>query len=426
MGGHASGERNKMNDLTETRSVDPGMAKTLGLSEKPRKKRRWLIIGAAVVAVIIVIGVLMPKKAPQAYEMGKIERSSLEVKVTATGTLQPVSEVDVGAEVSGRIDTVSVDYNDKVTKGQVLAQLNTDQLQARLAQSRAGLAQAIARLADAKAALEDAQLTLNRTQPLVKSGAVSKASLDTNRIAVDRGNANVKNAEAQVSSSQAAVDADQSALDKATIKAPADGVVLDRLIEPGQTVAATFQTPILFKIAEDLTHMKLDVDIDEADIGSVKLGQEAIFTVDAYPGRPFRARIVSVHNAPKTEQGVVSYQGVLSVDNPDLALKPGMTATAEILVASLKDALTVPSGALRFVPEGADATPPKPLADGSGDFAARLWFPAAPRPRSVEVVAGASDGERTAIVKGDVHAGEPVIVDTLRKKKPSGFGQPGQ
>ncbi|MFZ1989760.1 MAG: efflux RND transporter periplasmic adaptor subunit [Alphaproteobacteria bacterium] len=416
-----------MNDLAESRSVDPEVAKTLGLGSKPRKKRRWLTYGAIAIAVIIAGLVLMPKRSAQSYEMGKIERGNLEVKVTATGTLQPLREVDVGAEVSGRIDTVLVDYNDRVTKGQLLAQINTDQLKAKLAQSTAALGQAVARLADAKAALEDAQLTLGRTQPLLKSGAVSKANLDTNRIAVDRAAANVKSAEAQVSLSQAALAADQSALDKASIKAPTDGIVLDRLIQPGQTVAATFQTPLLFKIAEDLTHMELDVDIDEADIGSVRPGQDAIFTVDAYPGRPFRARIVSVHNAPKTEQGVVSYQGVLSVDNPDLALKPGMTATAEILVASLKDALTVPSGALRFVPEGADATPPKPLADGSGNFSARLWLTTGgPKPRSVNVIAGASDGDRTAIVKGDVHAGESVIVDTLRKKRPGSSGQSNQ
>ena len=409
-----------MDDVTERRSVDPEVAKTLGLSDKPRKKRRWLRWGAIALALVVVGVILMPKRPAQTYEMGKIERGNLEVKVTATGTLQPLREVDVGAEVSGRIDTVLADYNDKVTKGQLLAQINTDQLQAKLAQSKAGLGQAIARLADAKAALEDAQLTLNRAAPLIKSGAVSKAVLDSDRIAVDRADANVKSAEAQVSLSQAALNSDQSALDKASVKAPTDGIVLDRLIEPGQTVAATFQTPVLFKIAEDLTHMELDVDIDEADIGSVRPGQDAIFTVDAYPGRPFRARIVSVHNAPKTEQGVVSYQGVLSVDNPDLALKPGMTATADILVASLKDVLTVPSGALRFVPEGADATPPKPLADGSGNFAARLWLATGgPKPRAVDVIAGASDGDRTAIVKGDVHGGEPVIVDTLRKKQPA-------
>ena len=416
-----------MNDLAETRSVDADVARTLGLGKNPRRKRGWLIWVAIGLAVLVVGFVLVPKQATLTYELGTIERGNLEVKVTATGTLQPLREVDVGAEVSGRIDTVLVDYNDRVSKGQLLAQINTDQLQAKLSQSKAGLDQAVARLADAKAALEDAQLTLNRTVPLVKSGAVSKASLDSNRIAVDRAQANVKSAEAQVSLSQAALDADQSALDKASIKAPTDGIVLDRLIEPGQTVAATFQTPVLFKLAEDLTHMELDVDIDEADIGSVKAGQDAIFTVDAYPGRPFRARIVSVHNAPKTDQGVVSYEGVLSVDNPDLALKPGMTATAEILVASLKNVLTVPSGSLRYVPEGSDATPPKPLADGSGNFAARIWLPrAGGKPRFVDVIAGASDGDRTAIVKGDVAAGQQVIIDNLRKKRPAGSGTSSQ
>jgi len=406
-----------MNDLAESRSVDPEVAKALKLGESPgTKKKRWWLWALIAIGVIGAVVALVPKGTGDTYELGKIQRGTLEVKVTATGTLQPLSEVDVGAEVSGRIDTVTVDYNDKVTKGEVLAQINTDQLNAQLAQAKAGLDQAVAHLADAKSALEDAQITLKRTQALVKGNAAAQATLDTDRIAADRAQANLHSADAQVQLNQAQVDADQSALDKATIRAPTDGVVLDRLIEPGQTVAATFQTPVLFKIAEDLTHMELDVDIDEADIGSVKLGQDAIFTVDAYPGRPFRARITSVHNAPKTEQGVVSYQGVLSVDNPDLALKPGMTATADILVASLKDTLTVPSGALRFVPEGEDATPPKPLADGSGNFAARLWLPGGAKPQPVEVVAGASDGERTAIVKGDVHEGETVIVDTKRKK----------
>ena len=194
--------------------------------------------------------------------------------------------------------------------------------------------------------------------------------------------------------------------------------MLDRLVEPGQTVAATFQTPVLFKLAQDLTRMELQVDIDEADIGQVKVGQEASFTVDAYPGRAFRARITSVHNAPKTEQGVVSYEAVLSVENPDLALKPGMTATAEILAQHFDNVLTVPSGALRFVPEGGAETPPAPMPDGSGNFKAKLWLPAAgPTPKSVDVVAGASDNDRTIIVSGDVKAGEKVIVDVLAPKR---------
>jgi HlyD family secretion protein len=408
-----------MNDVAPVQGVDPEVAEALKLETKRgRKRRRWIWITGGALVVVVLLFAVFGHKPPQAYQLGTIERATLNVHVTATGSLEPLNSVDVGAEVSGRIDTVNVDFNDRVTKGEVLAQINTDQLSAKLAQAKASLAQAKAHLSDSRAALHDAQLTYNRVQPLAKTGAASKATLDTDRIAVERAQANVESAEAQVQQTQAAQDSDQSALEKATIRAPIDGIVLDRLVEPGQTVAATFQTPVLFKLAEDLSKMQLEVDVDEADIGEVKLGQKATFTVDAYPGRQFDAEITQIRNAPTTEQGVVTYPVVLLVSNKDLSLKPGMTATAEILVQHVTNALTVPSGALRFVPEGQDETPPTPLPDGSGNYSAKLWLPAGRAPKPVAVIAGASDGERTAIVKGDVKAGEKVIVDIQRKKRP--------
>ncbi len=416
-----------MNDLAESRSVDPEVAAALKLDGKPRKKRRrWLVYGAIALGVIVVGLVLLPKKPQQGYELGKVERGTLEVKVTATGTLAPLSEVDVGAEVSGRIDSVNVDYNDKVDQGRGAGADQhgpaEGQAGAIAGRARPGRCAASRRQGGPRRHADH----LKRTRALEKSGAASVASLDTSRIAADRADANVKSAEAQVQLSQAALDADQSALDKATIKAPTNGIVLDRLIEPGQTVAATFQTPVLFKIAEDLTRMELDVDIDEADIGSVEARAEGDLHGRCLSRTALQcARSFRSITRPRPSRASSPTKAVLSVDNPDLALKPGMTATAEILVASLKNAITVPSGALRFVPEGEDATPPKPLADGSGNFAARLWTPASPKPKPIEVIAGASDGERTVIVKGDVHAGESVIIDTTRRKKPSGGFGPG-
>jgi len=217
-------------------------------------------------------------------------------------------------------------------------------------------------------------------------------------------------AQAQVTVARAALEADRTTLSKAVIRAPIDGVVISRDVEPGQTVAASFQTPVLFVLAEDLSKMELHVDIDEADVGAVKAGQSATFTVDAYPERRFSAKLVSIHNAARTVQGVVSYEGVLTVDNSAMLLRPGMTATAEITTATRRDALLVPNSALRFTPPG--------HAAGPGENGARVWVLRGGRPEPVTVRTGLSDGRDTVIVEGAVHPGDRAIVD-IRRQRPA-------
>jgi HlyD family secretion protein len=409
-----------MNDVRPATPA-PGVAEILEIGPKAgrKRRRRWLFaggVGAALVLVAITV-TIMAKPAVK-YELGPVERGAIDVKVTATGTLEPVNEVQVGVEVSGTIRAIHVDANDRVTKNQILAEIDTDQLNARLAQSRAGLTQAKAGESEAKASLKEAELRFNRTVELARTGDASAQALDTARAGLQRAEAGAERARAQVRLAEAAVTSDETTLAKAIIRSPIDGIVLSRAIEPGQTLAAAFQTPVLFVLAEDLTRMELHADIDEADIGLVREGQGATFTVDAYPGRTFKARITSVHNAPHTVQGVVTYEGVLSVDNPDLALKPGMTATADILVNRALNVVTVPAGALRFVPEGADEKPPEPLGDAGRAFKGQVYRLVKGKPEAVPVIAGASDGKRTEIRGEALSPGESVIVDIERKPKP--------
>jgi HlyD family secretion protein len=408
-----------MNDVKPA-SHNPGVAEVLEIGPQAgrKRRRRWLIaggIGAALILLAIVVAIAI--KPAVEYELGSVERGAIDVKVTATGTLQPVNEVQVGVEVSGTIRAIHVDANDRVTKNQILAEIDTDQLNARLAQSRASLAQARAGDNEARASRKEAELRFKRTAELARSADASAQALDTARAGLERAQAGAQRAQAQVRLAEAAVTSDETSLAKAIIRSPIDGIVLSRAIEPGQTLAAAFQTPVLFVLAEDLTRMELHVDIDEADIGIVRDGQAATFTVDAYPGRTFKARITSVHNAPRTVQGVVTYEGVLSVDNLDLALKPGMTATADILVNHVESVVTVPSGALRFVPEGVDEKPPEPLGDAGRAFKGQVYRLVKGKPEAVQVIAGASDGKRTEIRGASPTVGSSVILDIKRKPK---------
>jgi HlyD family secretion protein len=342
------------------------------------------------------------------YITKAVTRGLLAVDVSATGTLAPRDQVDVGAEVSGRIDKLEVDFNDHVKKGQVLARINTDQLVAQLQQSQASLAQA-------EATLEQMTHTHGRYAALEKNNAVSLEQLNISTGDLARAHAGVGLARAQVQQ-------DQTLLSKATIYSPIDGVVLDRKVSAGQTVVAAFSTPVLYTLASDLREMELDVDIDEADVGDVRPGARATFTVDAYPSRKFEARLVSIHNAPKTVQGVVTYQGVLLEENKDGLLKPGMTATAEIEAATIKNALLVPNAALRFVPpdDAKKGAPPAPPTL-NGVNAARVWTEDGKKLKPHDLKLGATDGRSTEIISGDLKPGDAVVTDLADKPaKPSG------
>jgi len=399
----------------------------------------WLAAVAVIGLVVLRWGLgLGTQDQAVHYKTQTVTQGDLEVRVTATGTLEPVNQVEVGTEVSGTIETVYVDYNDRVHKDDVLARLDTAQLEARYRQSEAALALARARVQDADATLTETGNKLRRTKDLIAKRLSSPEELDAAEAASARAEAARAVARAQVDQAQAEVDANRQVLDKAVIHSPIDGVVLKRQVEPGQTVAASLQTPVLFTIAENLAQMELHVDVDEADVGQVAVGQEAEFTVDAYPDRRFRARIEQVRFAPKTVDGVVTYETLLSVDNDELLLRPGMTATAEILVKKLTDAVLIPNAALRFSPpEGSGESagghsgsggrglvsmllprPPRdqkhnePNAKGKNGKQ-RVWVLRDGQPEAIEVRTGATNGVLTQVLEGPLEPGTEVLVDTV-------------
>lgn len=361
-------------------------------------KTHWAWIAGGVVAVLIGARMMFGGAAPVVYNTAPVVRSDLALTVSATGTLAPRDQVDVGAEVSGKIDALMVDFNDHVKKGQVLARINTLSFLAALAQSRAAYAQA-------QATLAQAGQTRVRTLALAKSNAAS-------RQAVDAANADYLRAVAAVNLAAAQVNSNQTTLAKATIYSPIDGVVLDRKVSAGQTVVAAMTTPVLFTLASDLSRMELNVDIDEADVGVLRTGAKASFTVDAYPSRQFAATLISIHNAPKTVNGVVTYQGVLEVENREGLLKPGMTATVELAAADLRNVTLVANTALRFVPPDAvkNAAPPPPAPE-TGVTWGRVWTKDGATLKPHDIRLGATDGRSTVVLSGDLKPGEAAVTE---------------
>jgi HlyD family secretion protein len=394
-----------VNDQPRTTQSGPAIGERLGIAPaKPKRRIRpwmwWVGGGIVVVGLFVVWGVL--NKPKPSYDFQTVGESSLTLSVSATGTLAPRVSVDVGAEVSGRIDELYVDYNDHVTKGQKLAQINTEQIQAQLDQARATLMQQ-------QASQVQTEAKYKRYTSLLKTGDISRQDYDTAR-------ADFLRAQAGVAQSAAQVKQYESQLQKCTIYAPIDGVVLDRKVSKGQTVAAAFSTPVLFTIASDLTQMELDVDIDEADVGTAKAGLDAEFTVGAYTDKKFKARMIQVRTNSTTVQNVVTYKGILLVDNSKLLLKPGMTATAEIITGKLPKSVTVPNAALRFVPLPAltAGQPPAPVGVGLG----RVWTLESGRLKPHDLKLGGTDGHATQVLKGDLKPGEKVITDSKLPGKP--------
>lgn len=393
---------------------------TLALEGRSRSRRRWLWAVAALAVALIAAAVLRDRSADMpVYVTDKAREGPLRVLVTATGTLQPTNQVDVGSEVSGLIAEIFVDFNDSVTRGQVLARLDTQTLEARVASARASLAVAEASLAQAHATATEAQAKAARSRELAARNIASQQALETDEAASQRAVAAVASAEAQVTAARAQLQEMETSLRKAVIRAPIDGMIISREVRPGQTVAASFQTPVLFKLAEDLRHMQLHLDLDESDVGQVRAGQKAQFRVDAYPGRTFDAEIMEVRFNPREVNNVVTYETVLSVANPDLLLRPGMTATADILIDEKPKALLVPNRALRFLPpEVADAGA---SADEAGP---RVWIVRDGAAVAVPVEIGLTNGEVTEITRGDVSAGSEIIVDVERPRRPQQGGGP--
>lgn len=400
-------------------------------------RTKWIV--AAAVALLLAafawfwLGGGGKGKQPH-FETAAVQRGDLVVTVSATGTLQPTNQVDVGSELSGTLQSIYVDDNSVVKKGQVLARLDVSKLNDQITNSRAALQAAEAGVLQAQATVTEAAANLARQQEVFKLSAgkvPSQAELETAEATLARAKANLAAARAGVTQARATLSTNETNLAKATIVSPIDGVVLARKVEPGQTVAASLQAPVLFTLAEDLARMELQVNVDEADVGQVKEGQQATFTVDAYAGRKYPARIERVSFGSQTTDGVVSYPTVLKVDNDDLSLRPGMTATAEITTTRRDQVLLVPNAALRFTPPSSvaksDASlvsslmprPPRPQTPKTArptnakDATRRIWVLRDARPVAVDVKTGATNGRMTEIVDGDLQSGAQVIVDTL-------------
>lgn len=399
--------------------ADPDLAGTIGLDGRARVRRivtRALLIAAALAVAFLVVRWWRARTAPHVptYVTQPATRGELVVTVTATGALEARNVVEVGSEVSGRIKRVLVDFNDRVTKGEVLAEIDTELFGAQAEQARAALAQARAQLLTATATQDEAATTRDRDLKLFAQGVVAAQERDAAVAAARRADAAVALARANIEQASAALRVAETNLSRSVIRSPIDGVVLERDVEAGQTVVAAFQTPVLFRIAEDLRQMKVSVDVDEADIGDVRVGQRATFTVAAYLGRDFPATVAAVHNAARTVDRVVSYEAELDVDNRDLLLKPGMTVTAQIVTQRVPDALSVPSQALRFTPQahaGSGSAAEAPIAAPQAGAHRRLWVLRDGAPVAVDVDVGVSNETRTQITAGKLAAGDAVIVN---------------
>ena len=422
---------------TESGRASEAIAAKLRAEVESARRRRTLL---RVLLVAFLIGVILtallwvrPRSSQSPpYVTAKVERGDLTVVVTATGTLQPTNQVDVGSELSGIVRSVSADFNDAVKVGQILAELDTTKLAAQVLQSEAMLRSAQARVREAEANEDEMRRRLVRAQELFRQKFFSEEALISARAAADRAAATVQSVRSAVDQARATLEVDRTNLAKAVIRSPINGTVLARKVEPGQTVAATLQTPVLFTLAEDLKRMELHVDVDEADVGQVRTGQAATFTVAAYPAQEFESKVTDVRNAAKTVNGVVTYETVLSVDNEKLLLRPGMTGTANIVVSELRDTLLVPNAALRFAPPVPAEKekrsfvsrllpiPPRPRAGTagmSGDRHQRVWVLRDEVPVAIPVTVGASDGRMTAVLEGELQPGVEVLIDVVERAK---------
>lgn len=422
--------------MTDT-TTEQGIEEYLD-SGKPRKwyKRRWVwIVGVLLLLAIAARIVIGGGEQRTNYITSPVEERSLDLTVVATGNLRPTNQVEVGSEVSGRIDNVYVDVNDMVVRGQVLARINTDVIEDQITQARANLNSARASVAQAQATLtaDEAQLArLEEVYRLSDGRVPSQSEIDQARAAVNRGRASIASARASVASAQAQLSSANTNRERAVIRSPVSGVVLARQVEPGQTVAASFNTPTLFVLAEDLSVMQLRVSIDEADVGQVEPGQTATFTVDAYPGRRFPATVERVDLASNniatasqqqtSGQQVVSYEARLIVSNGESLLRPGMTATATVATQSTGVAMLVPNGALRFDPDEVEEESGGVFGDqnfglqeeeaasiGVGSTQTVYVVDEDGELREIEVTTGRSDGRQTVVTSDELEPGMEVV-----------------
>ncbi len=416
---------------------DSTIERALGLDRKGlnRKRRRGWLYAVLALAVMIagIAGYQWYAASPARIDYTTVTASAadLTVEVSATGTLQPLTQVDISSELSGVVRSVSAKENQQVRKGDVLAALDTSKLEVQIERAEASAKAATANLEDATVTLKENEAALVRATELTRRGMATNQSLEAATATRDRANAALDSADASLAIARADLKAQQTDFAKSTIYAPIDGIVLTRSVDPGQTVASSLQAPVLFIIAADLRNMELKAAVDEADIGAVKPGQQARFTVDAFPERPFNADIRDISYASVTTDGVVTYDARFDVDNGELLLRPGMTATVSVVTKQAKGVLTVPASAFRYRPAqqaargwsfsdlftggmrrpgGNRQAQTKAPTDGSRT----LYVLENGKPRAVSVKIGSTDGELTEITSGLQEGAQVITASQLR------------
>ncbi len=375
----------------------------------------WLIVIGGLLLIAFVVRHFRTGGAAT-YQTANVTRGPITQAVTATGTLNPVVNVQVGSQVSGNISKLFVDFNSQVKAGQVVAQIDPALFQAAVTQAEGDVA-------SAQAGLELARLNAKRTQDLFARKTSSQADLDQAMANLHQGEANVK-------IKQGALDKVKADLEHCTITSPIDGVVISRSVDVGQTVAASLQAPVIFQIANDLAKMQIDSNVAEADVGVVQVGQDVDFTVDAFPTQTFHGKVVQVRNAPITVQNVVTYDTVIGVSNPDLKLKPGMTANVSIIAARKDNVLQIKNAALRYRPTEAGATEMgsrSPSSRGGRGSSGRerttsertVYVLSGSRPTPVQIKTGISDGVVTEVVEGLKEGDGVVTAEMAAKSQPA-------
>jgi HlyD family secretion protein len=410
--------------------------------------KKYLIITGIIILIAGLAGFFFyNRKSDISYKTTRIERGTIISNVAATGNLSAVTTVQVGTQVSGTIQKLYVDYNSRVKKGQAIAEIDPSLFNASVEQSQGNFLNAEANLQRARITLADAERTYNRNKKMLTDGIVSQGDFDSAETAWQSARASVKAAEGSVAQTRGAQMQSRTNLRYSIIRSPVDGVVISRSIDVGQTVAASFQTPTLFTIAQDLTKMQIEVSVDEADISRIVLGQKGTFTVDSYPEQSFKGKVVQIRSAPIINQNVVTYIVVVNVDNSDLKLKPGMTANVSVEVAKKDDVLKLPPAALRFKPKlkgdepkdkrqvagtpaagaGREAGGKPGVRKSSGDR--QVYILKENRPVAVTVKTGISNNNAIELVESSLKEGDEVIIEQIggdTKKKASGspMGRP--
>jgi HlyD family secretion protein len=389
-----------------------------------------IIIAAVVAAVALAAGIYFySKKAPEsAYKTAKVERGAMVSTVSATGNVAAVVTVQVGTQVSGTIQKLFVDFNSPVKKGQVIAQIDPALFNAQVEQTRGNYLNAQANLLKVTADLADAKRNLERNRQLVKDGIIAQSDFDAAESRYEQAVAAVKGAEGGVIQTRGAFSQAQTNLTYSTIRSPVAGIVVSRNVDVGQTVAASFQTPTLFTIAQDLTKMEVDTSVDEADISRVRVGQPVTFTVDAYPENRFAGEVIQIRNSPIITQNVVTYIVVVGVDNKDMKLKPGMTANITIETSRKDDVLKIPAAALRFKPKGdkeRKSAKEKPAAPeqrkSKKEPGQKVYILATDNmPQPVPIKTGISSDGQVELVEGNLKENDEVIVEQVFSKKSGG------